>query len=174
MKNVLNRVSLVGAGNSFKLTEIHGFQVFTRLEGYDSLVDKLEALMDRTEAENLKAIYLQAAMVVRDRAKMLAPNDPGRKKGYHLRDAIFAAPGKPEKANALVGVNSNWRSARPNAPHAHIIEHGTAPRMTKAGKFTGVGPAHPFLRPAIVQSKAEVARIVLDGIRKEVLRPLGG
>lgn len=34
------------------------------------------------------------------------------------------------------------------APHAHLIEFGTAPRFHKDGKFVGAVMADPFMRPA--------------------------
>jgi len=35
------------------------------------------------------------------------------------------------------------------APHAHLIEFGTKPRHWKTGKYTGIGPARPYMMPAI-------------------------
>jgi hypothetical protein len=34
------------------------------------------------------------------------------------------------------------------APHAHLIEFGTAPRYHKSGKYVGAVMADPFMRPA--------------------------
>lgn len=35
-----------------------------------------------------------------------------------------------------------------SAPHAHLVEFGTGPRHHKNGKFVGVMPPNPWMRPA--------------------------
>jgi HK97 gp10 family phage protein len=154
-KNVVTRRDLNKMSQELVSVKKGAGFVAMRVEGYDSLLDKVQKSIDSTDAVALKGVFVQGARIVRDRARIIAPYDEGRKKGYHLRDAIFAGPGKPELPNALVSVNSNWRSSLPNAPHARMIERGTS-KM----------PANPFFRTAKTQTKAEVTRVVLDGIRK--------
>lgn len=35
-----------------------------------------------------------------------------------------------------------------HAPHAHLVEFGTGPRFHESGKYVGVMPPEPFMRPA--------------------------
>lgn len=99
---------------------------------------KLNKTLVRVEAS------LPAARVIYKGAYRRCPYDSGRKKGKHLRDAIFIdAREHLGKTDVLVGVN------RRRAPHAHLIEFGWSRKPA----------GHPFLRPAVVEdasrSKAE-------------------
>jgi len=49
------------------------------------------------------------------------------------------------------------------APHGHLVEFGTGPRQTKAGRSTGAMPAQPFMRPAWMQDQ----RKLLERLQRE-------
>lgn len=87
--------------------------------------------------------YIKAARILYDRARALCPWGRTRKKGTHLRDAIFLGPGPEHHPNVLVGVNHR------KAPHAHLVEYGTRRWRGK-----------PFFRPAWMQTRTEVLRTV--------------
>lgn len=52
-----------------------------------------------------------------------------------------------------------------DAPHAHLYEFGTGPRVqAKTGRSTGAMPARPFMRPAWDMAKP----VILEILRREV------
>lgn len=58
------------------------------------------------------------------------------------------------------------------SPHAHLPEFGTGPRFHKSGKFVGVMPARPFLRPAWDNNSAKVLEILAAQLRVEIEKTL--
>jgi hypothetical protein len=54
-------------------------------------------------------------------------------------------------------------------PVAHLMERGTASRVTKAGRETCVGPARPFLLPALVATVHRLGPAVGEQIRRRGL-----
>ncbi|SHF67487.1 hypothetical protein SAMN05444339_11035 [Loktanella atrilutea] len=54
-------------------------------------------------------------------------------------------------------------------PLSRILEGGTVPRYTKAGYYRGIGPALPFVNPALNATKAK-RRARIRKIVREVLR----
>jgi HK97 gp10 family phage protein len=124
------------------------------IEGIDALYDNMERIVGNTGAEKLKPVFFDAGAALRDQAKNNAPYDPRRKEGYHLREAIFCAPGQKGEPNVLVGVSRSRRKrGKPSAPHGILVEYGTA-RMQ----------AQPFFRPAIAQTTAKMRDIIVTGI----------
>ncbi|TFL16429.1 hypothetical protein [Jannaschia formosa] len=61
-----------------------------------------------------------------------------------------------------------------HAPHAHLIEFGTAPRFHKSGKYVGAVSPDPFMRPAWDMHKGqmleELGRLMWVEIEKTVAR----
>jgi HK97 gp10 family phage protein len=111
------------------------------IEGIPGFEKNLTRLARLAFEDQTKKMYARAAWKIVQRAKALAPYDAKRKKGTHLRDAILVSPGPRHYTNVLVAV----RYKRPGAPHAHLVEFGTA-------RWSG----HPFLRPAVSSTQAEV------------------
>lgn len=59
------------------------------------------------------------------------------------------------------------------APHAHLVEFGTGPRFHKSGKYVGIMPPDPFLRPAWDANKDQVLATLADAIRDEIAKAIG-
>lgn len=61
-----------------------------------------------------------------------------------------------------------------HAPHAHLIEFGTAPRFHASGKYVGAVSPDPFMRPAWDQYRGkileELGRLMWVEIAKSVAR----
>src|SRR4051812_34778253 len=103
-----------------------------QIEGLDQLQNNIAALMSRATGKEVKKIWMQAALDLRDAARDYAPVAKEPIKHYEkgqpmriiqpgaLRAAIFAAYGEPDKPNVLVGVN------RRMAPHNKWIEFGNS------------------------------------------------
>lgn len=132
-----------------------------RLEGLPDLQDRMAAILNRATGQEVKKIWMQAALELRDAAREYAPIAPGPITHYEkgkpprliqpgaLRSAIFAAYGKDEAQNVLVGVNYKI------APHAHWIEYGNS-RIA----------AQPYMRPAITLMRSRMVSIIADGYRQ--------
>jgi HK97 gp10 family phage protein len=132
-----------------------------RIEGLPELQDKLADLIDRATAKEVKKIWMQAALELRDEARNNAPVAKEPIKHYEkgetprlimpgaLKSAIFAAYGAQGKQDVLVGVNYKI------APHAHWLEFGNS-RI----------PPQPYMRPAITATRSTIVAIIADGYRK--------
>jgi HK97 gp10 family phage protein len=121
------------------------------IEGLKEIQDKLKTKIDDVTGQKVKDLVYENGVILRDRARANAPYDPGRKKGTHLRDAIFVSRGDPDKADVLVGV----RYRVPGAPHAHLVEYGTSKMQ-----------ARPFFRPAMAQTGQQIASNIKTGLLK--------
>jgi HK97 gp10 family phage protein len=117
------------------------------VKNFDELMRGITRVSKVANTPEAKRIYLRAAAVLVREAKRLAPYDPGRKKGTHLRDAIFLGPGDPQRPDVLAGVN------RKKAPHAHLVEFGTV-------KWRG----KPYWRPALAATKEQIQKIIAEGL----------
>lgn len=131
-----------------------------QVEGLDKLQANIAKLMSRATGKEVKKIWMQAALELRDAARDYAPIAKGPITHYEkgqpkrtimpgaLRAAIFAAYGEDSKPNVLVGVNYKI------APHAHWIEFGNS-RI----------PAQPYMRPALSSMRSRCVSIIADGYR---------
>jgi HK97 gp10 family phage protein len=132
-----------------------------RIEGLAELQNNVATLMSRATGKEVKKIWMQAALDLRDAARDYAPiakedivhyekGQPKRiiKPGA-LRAAIFAAYGERDKPNVLVGVS--FRAA----PHAHWIEFGNS-RI----------PPQPYMRPALSLMRSSCVSTIAEGYRR--------
>lgn len=80
----------------------------------------------------------------------------------------------PSRVYARIGPAKGARGDR----HAHLVEFGTAPRRTKAGKFVGAMPAKPFIRPSVEATRGQVQAIlaseIAGGIQTEAAKQRKG
>jgi len=153
-------------------TAFTGRNKLAKIEGLPDLQKQIGAVIDAATGEKVRKIWMGAAMILRDRARALAPELREARKGKTaglLRRAIFAADGDKAKPNVIVGI------AYGLAPHAHWMEYGTGERITgsKKGKKTGkrehstgaVRP-QPYMRPALAQTRQEMITYMAEGYRK--------
>lgn len=54
------------------------------------------------------------------------------------------------------------------APHAHLVEFGTAERDTKVKGPRGAAAPHPFMRPAMDASHAQVHKAMAERMKKRL------
>lgn len=137
-----------------------------QIEGLEKLQANIADLMSRATGKEVKKIWMQAALILRDTAIEYAPMAKGPITHYEkgqpkriiepgaLKAAIFAAYGKPDAPNVLVGVHFKPGNDLPGAPHAHWIEFGNS-RI----------PAQPFMRPALSSSRSACVAAIADGYR---------
>lgn len=132
-----------------------------QIEGIPELQEKISAIINRATGDQVKKIWMQAALEMRDAARDYCPVAPGPITHYEkgkppriippglLKSAIFAAYGERDKPDVLMGVNHRI------APHAHWLEFGNS-RI----------PAQPYMRPAISLMRSTCVQIIADGYRK--------
>jgi len=127
-----------------------GLRKYSNLDvaGYNELIGNLNNVLDKTSAENLKGVFMDAGRVLQRNAEA---NAAPHRKSSRLEANIFVAPGKEDKANILVGVKFK------KAPEGFWLEYGTSRE-----------PAQPWWRPAVTASKPEMARIITDGMKKTI------
>jgi len=128
------------------------------IQGKEAFEKTLLALAKSLPNDKVEPVMMEGAKVIAAAAKAKAPQGPtgNLKKGV--------------KAKFLRQIGNYPRSAaaavdRKIAPHAYIIEYGTKPRYQKSGRYTGIGPAIPFFRPAVDTNKGR--------IQDEVITKLG-
>jgi HK97 gp10 family phage protein len=103
--------------------------------------------------------------IIAKEARRLAPYDPKRKSGRHLKDEIIVR--KKRRTNDIYQVGPSSL-----VPHAHLVEFGTGPRTFKKPHWVNLGgnwvfvehagqmPANPFMRRAVAaKSQAAIDKI---------------
>ncbi len=141
------------------------------VEGADELIAKLKALPEAVASEALVEAVMAGAEVVRAAAALKAPRESGG-----LAESIVAAidPARTESTRATARVG-------PDAEHFYgqFEEFGHAivppgPKGTKRkaperkAAVTGHTPPHPFLRPALDESKREVEAAIMAVLKAKL------
>lgn len=164
------------------------------IEGFAELDDKLRALPDNVAKRATIRAVKRASDLMAEAQRRRAPRGPTG----NLRDSIRVTAksrnltGMAEYSAVLQSggthgaAQSAMREARrgndsagtrifvligSTSPHAHLVEFGTGPRHhEKTGKFTGVMPAHPFIRPAFDETKGQVIAAFKSELAMEIQR----
>jgi HK97 gp10 family phage protein len=134
------------------------------IEGDQEVMRRLKMLMSDDASRIIRRGLKAAAEVVRAAVQEEAPVDSGT-----LRDSIIVKMKTYDKTTHVAIIGANYAKA----PHAHLVEFGTAPRVTKKGKFSGAMPANAFQRRAFERTKGKVQQILADEVRKGIAQELG-
>lgn len=129
-----------------------------QFKGAAELRDILEALPGRLGTKKVGEILRLAEKPLVAAAKARAPRGNG-----DLIKSIggIAGRGAGRGEQRYVGP----RRGGVNKGYAgHLVEYGTGPRKQKDGTSTGSMPAHPFMRPAYEQTKAQIVQIISDEV----------
>ena len=102
--------------------------------------------------EKRRELHEKSGEIILKRVKANTPYDPDRKKGTHLRDAIYKKVGSE---GGYVAVRPDYKKA----PHAHLVEDGHV-QKDKNGTPTGVfvKGAHMF-KIGAQEAKAEILKM---------------
>lgn len=125
-----------------------------QLSGFKEVQAALAELPKATNKNVVKRAMIEAAQPMADDMKAKAPRHKGAIiEGISVTPKIVSSQAsdsrKPGREEVRVFVGANYQKGTPGyAPHAHLAEFGTGPRVTKDGRSTGQMPAHPFTRPA--------------------------
>lgn len=138
--------------------------------------------MDRTLAELPKAVGRQvlrgaarkSLQPVAAAAKGLAPvGQGGGASGKALARSIRIATkvkASQQRFSQILGASVQMYVGA-TAPHAHLIEFGTAPRRQKStGRYTGQVSPQPFMRPAWDQHEDKIKRELPATLWREIYK----
>ena len=129
------------------------------IQGKKEFEATLRNLVKALPAEKVEPVMLAGAKVI--------AQDIRRRAIGNIKKAVVAK---------LLKKIGNWpRSAMAainnrKAPEAHLIEFGTSRRYQKTtGRYTGIGPAKPFFRPAVDSNFQRVYRDIRDKLLDMVI-----
>jgi HK97 gp10 family phage protein len=147
-----------------------------QMKGADELNKNILELTKTIAPEKVEPILHEGAKVVADAARANAPVGPTGNLRRGIVDKVLQRKGQDKPAPAMAGIDYRI------APHAHLVEFGTAERYPKkktvlydksTGQFFGthVGPmpAHPFFRPAWDDNKDRIEKQIIDQIWNAIL-----
>lgn len=146
-----------------------GYAQFT-LDGAKELEGLLKEFPVRIQRDIVNAAGRAGATVLKKHIKRNVKTNRSIRSGRLYRSI------KVRKAKGLHGVFHIYS----DAPHAHLVEYGTAPRRFKRPRFVNLGgrivriehsgsmPAKPFFRPAIYENKEEVLKAIVQRIAKRM------
>lgn len=158
------------------------------MSGFSELEARLAELPDNIARNATVRALRRSGDLMAQEMRRLAPKGPSGNLAESIRISAKSRnlTGLAEYAGALSSGGSHrdaqaaMRAARSGgessgsrvfmligstAPHAHLVERGTAARYHKSGKFVGVMPAEAFVLPAFLAKKDAV----LTAIKSEIL-----
>ena len=109
-----------------------------KLKGTKNVEKQIKKAMKKFEHRQIRPIFEKEAETLKNQVKSNTPVGETR----NLRDSIRTLEMPQDPIVYLVAVDRN------KAPHAHLVEFGTADREQQTGKSVGSMPANPFFRPA--------------------------
>jgi HK97 gp10 family phage protein len=137
---------------------------------------KLKMLADVIDQRAVTEVMIQAAKIIQSEAKVRAP----RGKTGRLEQSIVVT-GQAKRKRKKGRMQSYCYVDKSIAPHAHLIEYGTAVRVPVSkkvmadqeagiiyGKHADPMPAHPFFRPAVDHKEAEAATYMSNGVLRVI------
>lgn len=127
-------------------------------DDFAKVLQEIEAYSD----EQLERV----AIAVRDEARASSAFQDYR--GTEREPASAAAKRKGQFKNLRKKIQHWWSKKEKcwmvsaSQPHAHLVEFGHV-QVTPKGKVVGHVPAHPFLRPAVEKTIANIKSILSSG-----------
>jgi HK97 gp10 family phage protein len=137
------------------------FSFYVDFRELEHMLNELPKAMSKTV---LKNALKKAAAPIRAAAEANAPIGPT---GNLKKSMVVSTELKSHKVRAKKSVIVFVGST---APHAHLVEFGTAPRYQENGKYTGQMPANPFFRHAWDATKHEALQIFIKEMETELLK----
>ena len=112
----------------------------------------------------LRATGKKALQPVAAMARATAAKDDGDL-GQSIVVSTKLSPRQKRYYGRRGGVSVYAGPSHPKGAHGHLVEFGTGPRYhKKTGKYVGIMPAKPFMRPAW----DSLSGVVLDTMRTEI------
>jgi HK97 gp10 family phage protein len=147
----------------------------TKVDGGAELAALFDQLPKSLTDAVVKAAGKKALQPVLDSAKTTVLHQSVKDYGLLNSLVISTALSKRQKRIARKGDVAVYAGpSYPRGAHGHLVEFGTGPRYHKSGKYVGIMPPEPFMRPAWDGNSGKVLGIMRDEIwsvlRKAVAR----
>lgn len=140
-----------------------------KIEGFKELDALLVAMPRQLAGQGVNAGLRRALQPVAAAARAYAPGSLAER----IRIAPTIKAGQMMQAIEKPGRGRRVMFVGSGAPHAHLVEFGTGPRFQKNGRYTGIMPPDPFLRPAWDANKNKVLATLSEAIREEIGKAIG-
>ncbi|SMP32173.1 hypothetical protein SAMN06265373_108141 [Shimia sagamensis] len=133
------------------------------MQGLRDIEDALAALPKATSKAVVRRSLKKELQPVADMANALWPG---------ADDSAFAVSARvkrtqPQPSESAFGV-SMFVGNTQAAPHAHLLEWGTAPRYHESGKYVGAVAPQPMLTPAWDTRKDQILSGLAAALRAEI------
>jgi hypothetical protein len=126
------------------------------LEGVSEVSQNIDARVAHMSGPKAKKVWMRGALVFIRYIQNLIHSRSGT-----LSDAVFAAYGKPEKPNVLVGVSYGTSG---KAPYAWLVEFG------HGGPHPA--PPYPYFKPGVLAGQPAAAENLIEGMHALAVEPL--
>lgn len=113
-------------------------------------LDNLQELVKGLSYREIQHAAAEGAEVIAEEARRRVP----RKTGLLKENIVVRTEKRGRPVHAYVGVIYGLGGA----PHAHLVEYGTA----RGGK------PHPFIRPAMSAKKQEAQKVIIESIAFQI------
>lgn len=144
------------------------------VEGDRELKRTLRRLDTKLRKKALRRAMRKGARPIRDAARAKAPrrtSHPKRTEGTPLHKTIVVRSARKRRGQDEISVKVTHTR---DGAHAHLVEYGTGPRFQKGrlgagtGRYVGVMPAQPYMRPAFDSQGATALRVVRYELEREI------
>lgn len=130
--------------------------------GFDELTKALEKLAKSVDKSEQEKIIKGSIKDVADRIRSNAPIGPSK----NLKRSVVEKMMPRSDRFPTIGIAAIDRKI---APHAHLVEFGSAPRyQKKTGRYVGEMPPNPFIRRSWDQSKSNVLNNIENELKNAV------
>lgn len=140
------------------------FEVEIDVKGLEEAARRIRSVLHALESEDVEKVLLKGANIVgravRTNIRTMTKRHTGR-----LLSSVKVSKGKRRGrlfATAFAAMD------RKKAPHSHLVEYGH--QVVRNGQVVGHAAPRPFFRAAVDQTRAEVGRIVNEGIAQLIER----
>ena len=140
-----------------------------KISGFREIDALLQSMPRQIASQGVTSGLRRALQPVATAARAYAPGSLSER----IRIAPTIKAGQQPQSLAKPGKGRRVMYVGATAPHAHLVEFGTGPRYHKGGKFVGIMPPDPFLRPAWDANKDEVLANLAETIREAIKGSLG-
>jgi HK97 gp10 family phage protein len=134
------------------------------LKELDQMLQDLPKAMSKTVLRNA---LKKAGAPIRDEAAANAPHGPT---GNLAKSIVVSTKLKKSQRRRMKQRDAVEVFVGATAPHAYLVEFGSAERQRKNGASTGVMPSNPFFTRAWDATKATALKILVAEIRVELLK----
>lgn len=142
-----------------------------RLEGAKELDQVLQGLKATTARGVTRRALKNSLELVAHTARALAPKDKGDLVA-HIGVSSKLTKRQARELRGQIAADTQVMYVGPEWAGAHLVEFGTGPRYHKRGRFVGVMPPQPFMRPAWDHNRHAVLDRLTEEIRAELDKTL--